>query len=275
MKIFKYYTKSLFLSPEAIFWSIVFVIFWLFMGAYLFTQGIPEEVVALYEFKIGYTSSWYGIAGTFSLASLCVGLCYYFLFTTSSLPYITKYGKVSTASFFLQIISGTFLYSSFLAAILMLCAYGIFSHALSYNLLPKNPWLALLFIGIGGLFYYLLSAAIILILILLRKVKSVRLVSFLPIMVSYALVFLQVFGVASETLVYVSPFNNIYSLAAYAYFGEPIPLEWGRGQLEEPILINPTYSILMLLAWMIILAMAGIYLMRRVKEIPTEELREL
>jgi hypothetical protein len=88
----------------------------------------------------------------------------------------------------------------------MLCTYGIFSHAFSLNLLPANPWLALLFIGIGGLFYYLLAAVIILVLILLRKVKAVRLVTFLPMMVSYALVFLQAFGVASETLVYASPF---------------------------------------------------------------------
>ena len=274
MKIFKYYTKSLFLSPEGIFWSIVFVVFWLFMGAHLFIRGIPEEVVALYEFKIGYTASWYGVAGTFSLASLCVGLCYYFLYATSSLPYVTKYGKVSISSFFLQIISGTFLYSSFLAAILMLCTYGIFSHALSYNLLPGNPWLAFLFVGMGGLFYYLLAMAIILVLILLRKVKSVRLVSFLPMMASYALVFLQVFGAAGKTLVYASPFNNIYSLATYAYFGEPIPLEWGMAA-DKPILIDPTYSMLILLAWMIILAIVNICLMRGVKEVPTEELREL
>jgi hypothetical protein len=274
MKIFKYYTKSLFLSSELIFWSIVFVVFWLFMGAYLFTRGIPKEAIALYEFKIGYTSSWYGVAGTFSLASLCVGLCYYFLFTTSSLPYVTKYGKVSLSSFFLQIISGTFIYSSLLAIILMLCTYGIFSHALSYNLLPANPWFALLVIGIGGLFYYLLAVVIILILILLRKIKSVRLVSFLPMMISYALVFLQVFGVANEILVYASPFNNIYSLAAYTYFGKPIPLEW-ENTTEKSVLINPTYCILILLAWMIILTMANICLMRGVKEIPTEELREL
>jgi len=274
MKIFKYYTKSLFLSPETIFWAIVFVIFWLFMGAYLFTQEMPKEVLALHEFKVGYTSSWYGAAGVFSLSSLCVGLCYYFLFTTSSLPYVTKFGRVSTGSFFLQIIFGTFLYSSFLGAILMLSTYGIYSHALSYNLLPSKPWLAILFIGIGGLFYYLLAVTVVLLLILLRKVKSVRLVSFLPMMACYALVFLQVFGVASETLVYASPFNNIYSLAAYAYRGEPIPLKLG-GPSEESVLINPIYSIGMLLAWMIVLTLTGIYLMRRVKEVPTEELREL
>lgn len=274
MKIFKYYTKSLFLSPENIFWSIVFVIFWLLMGAYLFTRGIPKEVIALYEFKIWYTSSWYGVAGTFSLASLCVGLCYYFLFTTSSLPYITKYGKISINSFFLQIIWGTFLYSSFLAAILMLCTYAIYSHALSSRLLPANPFFAFLAVGIGGLFYYLLAAMIILILILTRKVKSVRLVSFLPMMASYALVFLQVFGAAGKILVYLSPFNNIYSLTTYAYLGKPIPLKWEE-TAGGAILIDPTYSILILLVWMIIFALIDIYLMKRVKEIPTEELREL
>uniref|UniRef100_A0A7V1EHG4 Uncharacterized protein n=1 Tax=candidate division WOR-3 bacterium TaxID=2052148 RepID=A0A7V1EHG4_UNCW3 len=115
---------------------------------------------------------------------------------------------------------------------------------------------------------------VVLLLILLRKVKSVRLVSFLPMMACYALVFLQVFGIASETLVYASPFNNIYSLAVYAYLGKQIPLKWGEPS-EESVLINPIYSIKMLLAWMIVLTLAGIYLMRRVKEVPTEELREL
>ncbi len=274
IKIFKYYIKSLFLSPEIIFWSIVFIIFWLFMGAYFFVRGIPEEVVSLHEFKIGYTSSWYGSSGTFSLAILCVSLCYYFLFTTSSLPYITKYGKVSTTSFFFQIIFGTFLYATFLSMVLMLSTYVIFSQAFSSNLLPQKPELALLFIGIGGVFYYLVAAAIVLALILLKKVKSVRLASFLPMMITYALVFLQIFGLASETLVYTSPFNVIYSLTAYAYLGEPIPLKTGM-QTDESVLIDPAYSILILLAWIIILAVVDIYLMRKVKEVPTEELREL
>ena len=273
MKIFKYYVKSLFLSRETIFWSIVFVIFWLFMGAYLFSRGISKDVVTFYEFKIGYTSTWYGVAGTFSLASLCVSLCYYFLFTTSSLPYLMRYCKISISLFFLQIIFGTFLYASFLSAILMLCTYGIYSHAFSHNLLPAKPWLGLLLGGIGGLFYYLLAAAIILFLILLRKVKSVRLVSYLPMMASYSLVFLQVYGVGSETLVYVSPFNNIYSLVAYAYFGKPIPLVWGAA--KNSVLIEPIYSAFILLVWIIILVIVDLYLMRHVREVPTEELREL
>lgn len=275
MKIFKYYIKSLFLSKQNIFWSIIFVIFWLFMGAYLFSRGIPREIIALYEFKIGYTSSWYGVAGTFSLAALCVSLCYYFLYITASLPYIVKYGKVSAISFFFQIILGTFLYSSFLAAILIISAYGIFSHSFSSNLSPALPGLAFLVIGIGGIFYYLLSVLIILILILIRKIKSVRLVSFFPMMISFALVYLQVFGVANKTIVYLSPFNNIYTLTAYAYFGKPIPLKWGELFAKEAVLINPLYSLSILLIWMIILFLIDIYLMRGIKEIPIEEIREL
>lgn len=273
MKIFKHYTKSLMLSSEYIFWSIFFVVFWLLMGAYAFTRPMPEEVLAIPEFKFGYTASWYGVAAIFSLAFLCVGLCYYFLHTTASLPYITRYGRVSTSSFFSQVILGTFLYASFLAAVLLLCAYGIYSHALTYNLPPAHPWLVLLVVGVGGLFYYLLATVIILVLIILRRVKAVRLVSFVPMVLSYALVFLQVFGGASEALVYASPFNNIYSLATYAYRGGPIPLRWGP--VEEAVLINPACCALMLLVWMIALALASMYLMGRVKEIPTEELREL
>ncbi|MEO0097543.1 MAG: hypothetical protein ABIK78_05555 [candidate division WOR-3 bacterium] len=275
MKIFKYYIKSLFLSKETFFWSIIFVVFWLFMGAYLFSKGMPKDVIAFYEVKIGYTASWYGAAGTFSLAALCVSLCYYFLFITSSLPYIVKYGKISTISFFSQIILGTFLYSSFLAAILIICTYGIFSHAFSYNLLPANPLLAFLIIGISGIFYYLLAATIIFILILIKKVKSVRLVSFFPMMINFALVYFQIFGVANQVIVYASPFNNIYTLTAYAYFGKPIPLKWGELLTKESILIHPRYSMIILLIWIIILFVIDIYLMRSVKEIPIEEMREL
>lgn len=271
MKIFKYYIKSLFLSQEIFFWSIIFVVFWLFMGAYLFSKGIPKDIIA----KTGYTASWYGVAGTFSLAALCVSLCYYFLFITSSLPYIVKYGKISTISFFSQIILGTFLYSSFLAAILIISTYGIFSHAFSSNLLPANPLLAFLIIGVGGIFYYLLAAIIIFILIIIKKVKSIRLVSFFPMMINFALVYLQVFGVANQTIVYASPFNNIYTLTAYAYFGKPMPLKWSGVLTKDLILINPCYSAVILLVWMIILFLIDIYLMRKVKEIPIEEMREL
>ncbi|MCX7836483.1 MAG: hypothetical protein N2323_00795, partial [candidate division WOR-3 bacterium] len=218
--------------------------------------------------------SWYGIAGTFSLAALSVSLCYYFLFITSSLPYIVKYGRVSPFSFFSQIILGTFLYSSFLSAILMIFTYGIFSRAFSTNLSPAMPVTAFLVIGMGGVFYYLLAAAIIFILILIKKVKSVRLVSFFPMMISYALVYLQVFGVADKTIIYTSPFNNIYTLTAYAYLGKPIPFKWGE-VIREFQLLHPLNSVIILLVWMIILFLMNIYLMRNIKEIPIEEFRQL
>ncbi|MEO0086617.1 MAG: hypothetical protein ABIK77_03130 [candidate division WOR-3 bacterium] len=275
MKIFKYYVKSLFLSKETFFWSIIFVVFWLFMGAYLFGKGMSKDVIAFYEVKIGYTASWYGVAVTFSLAALCVSLCYYFLYVTSSLPYIIKYGKISPISFFSQIILGTFVYSFFLAVILIICTYLIFSHAFSCNLLPAKPLFAFLVVGISGIFYYLLATMIVFVLMLIKKVKSIRLVSFFPMMTNIALVYSQIFGVANQTMVYASPFNNIYNLSAYVYFGKPIPLKWNELLNKQSLLIHPCYSIIILLIWMAILFIIDIYLMRSIKEIPIEEMREI
>jgi energy-converting hydrogenase Eha subunit E len=51
-------------------------------------------------------------------------------------------------------------------------------------------------------------------------------------------------------------------------------LSWEK-PTGESTLISPTYSALALLAWIIILAVVNICLMRSIKEIPTEELREI
>ncbi|MDW8114538.1 MAG: hypothetical protein RMJ34_06355, partial [candidate division WOR-3 bacterium] len=73
---------------------------------------------------------------------------------------------------------------------------------------------------------------------------------------------------------YTSPFNNIYTLTAYAYLGKPIPFKWGE-VIREFQLLHPLNSVIILLVWMIILFLMNIYLMRNIKEIPIEEFRQL
>ncbi|NON62833.1 hypothetical protein HLB03_09035, partial [Acidianus sp. DSM 29099] len=41
--MFKQFTKALMSSPQLWGWGILFTIFWLFMGAYFFSRGVPDS----------------------------------------------------------------------------------------------------------------------------------------------------------------------------------------------------------------------------------------
>lgn len=244
------------------------MIFWIILGAYSFSQGIPDTAVAVGS----YTASWYSTIALYSLSSLAISISYSIYYASSALAYGFKYTKLKPISYVGTLVGSSSVLGIILSAIMLVSTYAMFSAKFGFNLIPKDPIGAVLISALAGVFMMTLSMLLVVIAVNYVGLQSINLVSFVPLLLAFGLGFTQLFTALPVTLTYLSPYNAIDSLLYQAYGGNPATIQ----------LINPSsaalhwpYLLVSLVGWIVVLLLADSFLLQRLRPRQVEEGRQI
>jgi hypothetical protein len=258
--------KSLLTNPYILFWSILFIEFWVFMWAYIFGNYVPQREEAL---RI-YTATAYGNLLMLSLSGASVTIASSLLYSSKSIRYVTKYTKLSPSRFLLENLVSSLMALLAISAVMFFSVTGVFFARFGFVVLPFDAIGLFFGIILSILFIYALALFLNSSVIILRAPKSASFISFLPLILAftaYASLWID-FG----NVTYFSPFNCIVSVCYYFFSGQAPPT--GNFLIQgEQTLVNLGLVIGSLLAWSIILMMLNVFLLRKIRGVGVEEIR--
>lgn len=259
-------TKSLLTNPYILFWSILFIEFWVLMWAYIFGNYIPqvEEAIRI------YTATAYGNLLMLSLSGASVSIASSLLYSSKSIRYVTKYTKLSPSRFLLENLISSLVALLAISAVMFISVTGVFFVRFGLVIIPVDAIGLSFSIFSGTLFIYALAFFLNSSVIILRAPKSASFISFLPLIfafTAYASLWID-FG----NVTYFSPFNCIVSVCYYYFSGQSPPtgnflVQGGQN------LVNVSLAIGSLLAWSIVLMMLNVVLLRKMRGVGVEEIR--
>uniref|UniRef100_A0A7J3Z8T6 Uncharacterized protein n=1 Tax=Ignisphaera aggregans TaxID=334771 RepID=A0A7J3Z8T6_9CREN len=308
LKTYRFYLKSLIKDPYYWFWAVFFMLFWLVMGAFIYGSTMTKDSLRRDLEKIippstpmfesiledmwnkstlYYTGSWYSSTALYSLTTIAMGLVHYIYYSTIPIRYLTKYSKASSTRFYTGLTLASLTTSLIATGILVASTIILYSykfHELNKFILPKNPLGVFTVTVTGGVFMFFFSTTLALLVVAMRKPRLLGMLSFVPLMLSYAL---GMYGLmAGGGLVHLSPFNIILLLAFHYYTESPISLnlrvvdmwradpevkEWFSKDLAIQ-LADPAILWIILGFWILITAGISLILLRVQKGVSVEEI---
>lgn len=258
--------KSLLTNPYILFWSILFIEFWVLMWAYIFGNYIypTEEAVRI------YTATAYGNLLMLSLSGASVTIASSLLYSSKSIRYVTKFTKLSPSRFLLENLTSSLIALLAISAVMFISVTGVFFARFGLVVMPVDVVGLSFSIFLGTLFIYAMALFLNFSVIVLRAPKSASFISFLPLILAfsaYASLWID-FG----NVTYFSPFNCIVSVCYYYFSGQAPPT--GNFLVHgEQNLVNVTLAIGSLISWSIILMMLNVVLLKRMRGIGVDEIR--
>ena len=265
-KYFWMQTKSMLKNPYLIFFSILFVEFWVFMWAFVFGTNIPPFEPAIRE----YLGTAFGALLVLSLSSAASGITMSLLYSSKSIRYVTKYTKLSPSRFFLENLLSSLAVLGVISLIMFLSVVLVFLGKFGMLVLPANGPGLFLSIILGTLFMYTLSLFLNLLIVVLKAPKSATFISFLPMMLGF-LPYMSLwidFGVVA----YISPFNSLTSVC-YHFFSGNLPPTGNYLMDPRGALMNMPLVVLSLLLWVILFVIADIVLLKKMRGVGVDEIR--
>ncbi|MCC6054502.1 MAG: hypothetical protein LM589_04240 [Thermosphaera sp.] len=238
IKLYKFYVKNNLKDPYYWFWAVLFILFWLYIGAFVWGANMSIERIrstiphyiadsTIHELwiraTIHYTGAWYATNAVFSLSLITVGLVYTVYYATIPIRYLTKYSKVSSVKFYSSLVL-TALSSAILATVILIVAtvlmYSYRFHGLKTLILPHNPLGVFSVTLTAMLFKYFFAMTLSLLTIVIRKPRFLLFIGFIPFIISYALGMytLQTGGGP----VNLSPYSAVLLLNYHYFTGGPI-----------------------------------------------------
>jgi hypothetical protein len=258
--------KSLLTNPYILFWSILFIEFWVLMWAYIFGNYIPQVQEAVRV----YTATAYGNLLMLSLSGAAVTIASSLLYSSKSIRFITKYTKLSPSRFLMENLASSIIALLAISAVMFLSVTGVFFARFGFIILPVDVVGLTFSIFISTLFIYALALFLNFSVIILRAPKSASFISFLPLILAftaYASLWVD-FG----NITYFSPFNCIVSVCYYFFSGQNPPTGNFLVQGEQN-LVNVGTALGSLIVWSIALMILNIILLRRMRGVGVEEIR--
>nr|MDO8098578.1 hypothetical protein [Candidatus Njordarchaeota archaeon] len=258
--------KNLLTNPYLIFWSVLFMEFWVVLWAFAFTVSLPpiEEVL-----RTSVATAW-GSLAVYSLSAAASSIAMTLLYSSKSVRYVTKYTKLSPSRFLLENLLSSLTVLATIYVIMFLSVVLAFYGKHGMILLPVDPVGLLFSAFLGILFLYALSLFLNLIIVVLRAPRSASFISFLPLMLgtlSYVGLWID-YGI----IAYISPFNCLMSLGYYYYSGRSAPtgnfLMPGTGALMDMPLV-----MLSLITWVVFLLAFDVVLLRKMRGVGVEDIR--
>lgn len=264
--LLKYYTKGIILNKSLWLWGVFFMVFFIFIGAYEFSQSIntPDAIK-------GFTSSWYGTITLFSLSSLAISIAYSIYYSSYSLRFSFRFTKLTPRYYLGSIIASSSLLAIFLSVIMLISTSLIFSSKFHISLIPSNPVGAIIVSGLGGIFMMCLSTMLVLFVTNYLELGNINFVSFIPLILSYGFGFALFASALSPEILYSSPFNDIQLLLFQSFSGSPGVIQVNG----QEITLEWSYLVLSLALWIIALSAIDIILLRSVKTVEIEEARQV
>lgn len=258
--------KSLLTNPYILFWSILFIEFWVLMWAYIFGNYIPqvEEAVRI------YTATAYGNLLMLSLSGASVTIASSLLYSSKSIRYVTKYTKLSPSRFLLENLASSLIALLAISAVMFISVTGVFFARFGLVIMPVDTIGLSFSIFLSTLFIYALSLFLDFLIVILRAPKSASFISFLPLILAftaYASLWVDI-----KNAVYFSPFNCIVSVCYY-YFSGQIPPTGNFLIQGEKILVNVGLAMASLVAWSLLLMILDVILLKKMRGVGVEEIR--
>jgi hypothetical protein len=266
VSLIKYYTKGILSNRNLWFWGVAIMLFWLVLGAYTFSQGLPQNALS------GYTASWYGTITLYSLSSLAITVAYSIYFSGSSLVYSFKYTKLTPMSYTGSLLCSSSVLGVILSAIMLISTYAFYSAKFGLNLSPSDPLGALGISALAGIFMMAFAMLLVLIVVNYMGLRSINLVSFIPLILAFGLGFTGLLSELPTAFLYASPYNAIQMLLFNAYSGSAATMQLDNS--SSPALYWP-YLLVSLAIWTVFLITADSVLLRKLKPRQLEEGRQI
>lgn len=271
MRLIKFMVKALISSPAVIGWSILFTLFWLIMGAYIFSVNVPKPAA------LTYTASWFATCMVISISSFATSLSFTLNYQTGGLSHLFRYSKLTPKYYLVSAYVSSLICSFLLGLILMVCSIGMFSHRFGLELVPKDVVTVFSAIILAAVFFTPLSIVLNAIsLKVTRKVKEA--IFYVPFLASYLSTMAYMY-LNMGNLIYFNPFVCIQLLSMSGYLGEPAPKNFpgsqylfqqmtGSAEIASiPMLIGA------LISWTIFLTVIALAILRQLYLKPMEEER--
>ena len=265
-KYLKMNTKSLLTNPYILFWSILFIEFWVLMWAYVFGSYIPqtEEGVRI------YSATAYGTLLMLSLSGAAVTVASSLLYSSKSIRYVTKYTKLSPSRFLLENLSSSLIALLTISAVMFSSVLVVFFVRFGFFVLPMNVVGLSFSIVLSTLFMYALSLFLNLLIVVTRAPKSASFISFLPLILAFTAY--SSLWIDIKNAAYLSPFNCIVSICYY-YFSGQVPPTGNFFMQGEKTLVNMGLTVASLVAWLALLIILDVVLLKKMRGIGVEDIR--
>jgi hypothetical protein len=262
----KYYIKGIITNRQLWFWGIGFMVFFLFIGAFEFGQNVTNA------YSLQFTSGWYSIITVFSLSSLSITVAYTTYYASHSLAYSFRYTKLSPYGYLASVVAGAFVLGIFINAIMLAATSLIFGLRFNTKFFPANLPGDLFISALSGLFMMAFAVFLVLLVVNYLGLKNINLVSFVPLILSYAFGFAQIGSTLPSWLVYVSPYNAMIALFYMFFSGQQLPESISSA---IPGNFNILYLSISLFLWIVFLLFFDAILLKRIKPRELEEARQI
>jgi len=273
MKMLLLYTiKAILTNPQLLGWGILFDLFWGVMGAYViaphvFSDVPPSEKPTAY---LQYTSIWYADLVIMSLSAIAVSITMMLYYQTGTLPYLIRYSKLKTSTYFISMYSGSLIASLILELLITITTVLMFSNSIGVAVTPSSIGIIMLTIILGSIFFISFSTFLNLIVIEFHAYRLQNFFNFLPLMLGFLAYAVFTFVVITSSAVYYSyPFLTIPTLLYYGYFGS-FKFENVAGNEITLNLSLPLLS-LSIIAWIVVLNVINYILVRKMYYVSLEE----
>lgn len=262
-----YYLKSL-LSNKALWgWGVGFMVFWLFMGSYVFGFNMTSRSESL-----GYTSVWFSLIGLISGSIIATSVAYSIYYANSSLAYGFRFTKLKPSSYIFNLMGSTSITGGIIGCFIIIFTILLFSSKAGYLILPVYPEFSILLFIVTGMFMFLLSAVLVIFANNYTGLKSISFIVFIPQLLSYLFGFSELGIPLPSAIVYASPFSDIPRLLFQTYYGQAAPLNIsnGTGPMLDPYILMAS-----LLFWIALLFVLAMFLVKRIRPRSIEEGRQV
>jgi len=258
-------TKRMLTRIELIFWSILFVEFWVAMWILVFAKYTPP----IKEAQVAQVSTAYGSLLLISLSSVAVSIAYTTLYASKAVRYVTKFTRLSPLKYLLENTLSSLIVLLVVSAVILSSVVAAFSWRFNVTILPNSmPGIAASTL-LGALLTYLLGLLVGLALVVFRAPRSASFAAYLPLMlgfISYSALWVD-FGKAT----YLLPYNCLTALCYYFYSGFT-PLT-GAYVMSGGSLVSVRLAAASLIAYIALLAAVDVVLLRKIYGVGVEEIR--
>jgi hypothetical protein len=264
----KCYVKGLLKNKQLWIFGIALTFFWLIIGAFELTQGIPNASTAANT----VASSWFGLIGMFSLSAIAISIVYTIYHASASLTYSFKYTKLTPKIYVGTLIGSASIIGLILSVIMLFGTSGLFSAHFGLSVVPSNPLGAVGISVLAGVFMMSLAMLLVLVSVNYLGLRSVTLVMYLPFALAAGLGDTQMYSAIPLTFLYASPFNAISSLLYQTYSGTNVYAQFynpATPALQWPILL------VTLAVWIVALLAIDIALLGHLRPKQAEEGRQI
>ena len=266
--IIRRFMISLLKSKPLWFWSIGFIIFWLFMGVFIFTDNINLRGAEIEN----YASIWFSVDSTISVSAVGVTIAYVIYYSSTALAYLFRNSRLTPLRYYLETSTSVGLTFTIIGAVIMVATTALFYVKFGIIVYPKLMYLSIILFFFSGMMFYSLSTILMVTFNNWLGLRNVNFVPFIPLFLGYGFGYTILYAQLPSWLTYsnfISPMEYLY---IYAFLGNVPRLELISPNSPEVSLI---YSTLSFVIWLFLFIVLSLGTIRLIKASYIEEARQI